>query len=336
MQAKTDAIHIVYASDDRFARVLGVSIASVLMTEPDAGRIDITVLDGGITPENRRKIDDTCRKYGCGTPRYLKMDDLTGLLGERVQTDRGSIMQYARIFMGRLPYDRVLYLDCDVMLRKPVSELWNTALGDKIMAAVPDVFSRYYRKGMELEPDEAIYNNGVMLVDLEKWRQQGIEEKVLAFIRRHFGRPIKDDLGALNGVLSRDTLALSPSWNAVTAFYDFTYEEMLYYRKPPAYYPKETVEMAAANPFAVHFTSSFCSVRPWEKGCRHPFAGEYEKIKRTTPWADDPLAEPRKSMPTRLLNSLPWGLRLRIAACLQAYIRPLYSLFRERTRKVGH
>lgn len=335
MQCSTDEIHIVYASDDRFAPVLGVSAASVLRAGTDASHIDITIFDGGISTENRQNLERICREYGAETPVYIHQDYLKELLGDHIQTDRGSIMQYARLFIGRLPYERIIYLDCDVMVRKPIADLWKTDLQGMTAAAVPDVFSRYYRKEMELKPEDPIYNDGVMLVDLKKWREHGMEEKALAFIHRHQGSPLMNDLGTINSVLSKEILELSPMWNAVTAFYDFTYEEMLYYRKPPAYFSKEILEQATSDPNAVHFTSSFCSRRPWEAGCRHPFAKEYEAIKKTTPWADMPLIQHKSSFLNRLADSLPWGMTIRIAAFLQAYVRPLYSRCRERIRKVG-
>jgi len=335
MQNQPEMIHIVYAADDVFAPVLGVSVESLLRSGSNACLFDISVFDGGISPENRQKLNSLCRRHGQREPHYLRTDYMQQCLGKHIHTDRGSIMQYARLFIGRLPYDRVLYLDCDVMLRRDIGALWNTDLQGKVLAAVPDVFSPYYRRGMELAPEDPVYNDGVMLVDLQKWREHRVEEKALAFIHRHAGKPVKNDLGVINAVLSRETLPLPPAWNAVTAFYDFTYEEMLYYRKPPAYFSKETVEKAAADPAIVHFTTSFCSSRPWEEGCSHPFATEYTEIRKTTPWADTPPVTPERSFHARLANLLPWGLTIRIAACLQAYIRPLYSRFRERIRKVG-
>ncbi len=335
MQSIKDGIQIVYASDDRFAQVLGVSIASVFRAGADAGCIGITVIDGGISPKNRQNLDKICREYGSKSPNYIQQDDLKELLGDHIQTDRGSIMQYARLLIGRLPYDRILYLDCDVMVRKPIADLWNTDLQGMTAAAMPDVFSRFYRKGMELKPEDPIYNDGVMLVDLTKWREHQIEEKSLAFIHRHHGSPLKNDLGAINAVLRGEVRELSPAWNAVTAFYDFSYEEMLYYRKPPKYFAKEQIERAASDPCAVHFTSSFCSSRPWEAGCRHPYAAEYTAIRETTPWADEPLAQPKRGLLNRLANRLPWALTIRIAPCLQAYARPLYCRFREGVRNIG-
>lgn len=335
MQNKPEVIHIVYAADDVFVPVLGVSLESLLRSGSNACLFDISVFDGGISPGNRQKLNSLCRRHGQREPHYLRTDYMQQCLGKHIHTDRGSIMQYARLFIGRLPYDRVLYLDCDVMLRRDIGTLWNTDLQGKVLAAVPDVFSPYYRRGMELAPEDPVYNDGVMLVDLQKWREHRVEEKALAFIHRHAGKPVKNDLGVINAVLSRETLPLPPAWNAVTAFYDFTYEEMLYYRKPPAYFSKETVEKAAADPAIVHFTTSFCSSRPWEEGCSHPFATEYTEIRKTTPWADTPPVTPERSFHARLANLLPWGLTIRIAACLQAYIRPLYSRFRERIRKVG-
>ena len=335
MLQNPDSIHVVYASDERFAPVLGVSIASLLITGKDIPSFDIMVFDGGLSSDNRQKIDDLCRQFGRNPPEYLCLDDMEDLLGDRIGLDRGSIMQYARLFIGRLPYERVLYLDCDVMLRRSVSALWDVDLRGKTLAAMPDVFSRLYRKGMGLSPEEPVYNDGVMLIDLKKWREHNVEQKALDYIHCCSTGPLQDDLGVMNAVLSCETLALSPEWNSLTAFYDFTYDEMLYYRKPPAYFSKEEISRAVSNPALVHFTSSFRSVRPWEAGCTHPYAKEYAALRALTPWADLPLRQPRKGLTSRMVNALPWRLAIHIAAPLQAYGRPLLYLVRERVHKFG-
>lgn len=335
MQEQDDQIHIVYASDDRFAPIMGVSLAAVFMNLKDTDPIDITVFDGGISAESRQKTDEICLQYGRPNPQYWGTGYMKELLGDHIKTDRGSIMQYARLFVGRLPYKRALYLDCDVMMRASVKELWSMELGEMTAAAVPDVFSIAYRKGMELNPRDTIFNDGVMLIDLERWRKSKVEEKALAFIRRHNGNPLKNDLGVVNGVLSREILALDPEWNSMTVFYDYSYKDMLLYRKPYGYYSQEIVERAAQNPKAVHFTSSFCSNRPWEYGCRHPFRNEFLEVRERTPWVGEPLATPQKSLPNRLINCLPKRIQIRLAACLQAYVRPFYHVFMERVKGLG-
>lgn len=175
-----------------------------------------------------------------------------------VSVDRGSLSQYTRLFVSSdLPSElqRVLYLDCDIMIKQSIRELWNLNLHGKTIGALMDAFSKYYRVNIELEED-VMFNSGVMLIDLDKWKKNEIENKVLAFIASKHGKIEQGDQGALNAVLSHDTYCFEPRFNSVTIFYDFTYEEMLIYRRPPKFYTEKQIEIAKNNPSIIHFTTS--------------------------------------------------------------------------------
>ena len=68
--------------------------------------------------------------------------------------------------------------------------------------------------------------SGVMLINLQRWREQKIEENLMRFIASKKGRIQQGDQGALNAVLSHDTYCFEPRFNSVTIFYDFTYNEI--------------------------------------------------------------------------------------------------------------
>lgn len=318
--------HIVYSADERFAPMLGVSLVSLYENSRDMDEIALTLLDGGIGPENRARIEAVSRAYGRSAPRWVPAPNVADVLGMPVSANRGHPAQYARLFLARaVEGDRALYLDSDVMLRASVRSLWNLDLKGRTVAALLDAYSRAYRANIGLTPREGIFNYGVMLTDLAKWRREGVEARILDVIRRNRGDVEMSDLGALNAALSRDTLPLSPRFNAVTIFFDFDYREMLRYRKPPEYYPEAEVRLATADPAVVHFTGSFLSARPWEADCRHPFADEWLRYAAMSPWDPFPLRACKKRLGARLLGSLPRPLMLLLAGMLQAYARPLWN-----------
>ena len=96
-----------------------------------------------------------------------------------------------------------------------------------------------------------------MLIDLERWKNQKIESRLLRFIIFKNGKIQQGDQGALNAVLSHDVYCFEPKYNSVTIFYDFTYKEMLSYRKPPEFYPESQIREAIEKPVLIHFTTSF-------------------------------------------------------------------------------
>ena len=226
--------------------------------------------------------------------------------------------------------DRVLYLDCDIIINKSIKALWNLDLQKKTIGALMDAFSRYYRANIDLQPDDIMFNSGVMLIDLTRWKEQKVEERLLNFIKRKNGRIQQGDQGALNAVLSHDTYCFEPCFNSVTIFHDFNYSEMLIYRKPPnRFYTVEQVQKAVNAPNIVHFTSSFLSKRPWMIGCHHRYVGLWLKYKELSPWKDFPLWEDNRNAIKQItvsgLKKMPRKLMIIFTGIVQAYVRPLYN-----------
>ena len=286
--------HIVYASDDKFAEILGVSLVSLHENSNDMDDIVVHVLDSGIKNDNKDKLLSITRRYDRTDIKFVLVKDISKKLEMRVATDRGSLNQYARLFVSSdLPENlgRVLYLDCDIINKESIRNLWNLDLHGKTIGALMDAFIKYYRANIDLEENDIMFNSGVMLLDLDKWRQVKVEEKLLSFISRKNGWIQQGDQGTLNAVLSKDTFCFDPRFNSVTIFYDFTYKDMMIYRRPPEFYTEEEIRKAVEKPALIHFTTSFKSIRPWVKGCKHRYVDEWMKYKSLSPWDDSKLWE---------------------------------------------
>lgn len=282
-----------------------------------------------IEEKNKQKIESISCKYNRKIV-WLMARNICKELSLNVAVDRGSLSQYARLFVSRdLPenIDKVLYLDCDVIIRKSIKELWELDLHGKTIAALLDAFSKYYRKNIDLKENDIMFNSGVMLIDLKRWKKEQVEKKLMDFIRKKNGHIQQGDQGALNAVLSHDVYCFEPRFNAVTIFFDFTYQEMLIYRKPPKFYGEEEVKKAVDDPNIVHFTTSFLSKRPWMVGCKHRYAVEWNKNKEISPWKNSDLWKDNrpkwKIIGAKIIKKLPRSLGIRLAGWLQVYGRPM-------------
>lgn len=327
-------IHIVYASDNNFVQVLGVSVVSLFENNRDAD-IQVYILDHDISTANKSKVESICRKYKKKLPSWVEVSKITTILGMDVRTDRGSLSQYARLFISsHLPehIKRVLYLDCDTIINQSLDELWNMKLHGRTIAALRDAFSPYYRKNIGLKPKDIMFNSGVMLIDLEKWKEKGIENKLLDFIRSRNGRIQQGDQGALNAILHNTVECFAPRFNSVTIFYDFTYENMLVYRKPQEFYSKEDIKEAVEHPVIIHYTTSFLSRRPWVEGSQHRYRNQWMYYKAISPWKEEPLIKPKecgwKKLYVKFYKKMPVKFSVRLAGIFQAYGRPVMNRFK--------
>jgi len=200
-------------------------------------------------------------------------------------------------------------------------------LQGKTIGALQDAFSKFYRVNIGLQPSDIMFNSGVMVIDLAKWRQHNIEDKLMQFIVLHKGKIQQGDQGVLNAILSQEVYCLQPKYNAVTIFYDFSYEEMLYYRDPPSFYSKEEITLAIESPVLIHFTTSFISKRPWIEGCEHKYLGEWNKYKQLSPWKEAHQwkdTRPKyKKIGMTVMSKMPRRIMLFIGRIFQVYVRPI-------------
>lgn len=326
-----DEMYIVYASDDNFSDIMGVSILSLFENNKDEN-INIYILDSNISKDNKDKIESICVNYSKKLPMWIQAKNINDVLGINVEMDRGSLSQYARLFIGDLldkDIKRVLYLDCDTIIEKSIKDLWNIDLEGNTIAALKDAFSSRYRANIRLKPNDIMFNSGVMLIDMLKWKENRIEDRLLKLIKKNNGIIQQGDQGALNSILSKQTLCINPKYNAVTIFFDFTYENMLIYRKPPNFYSKGEIKKAIEDPVIIHYTTSFISRRPWVEGCNHKYKDRYLYYKNKSPWSNEPFRQYKAGVIKRLFikifNIMPYYFSIRFASILQVYIRPIVN-----------
>ena len=123
--------------------------------------------------KNKQKLLSVCKSYKRSDIAFVQGKNISEKLEMNVAVDRGSLSQYASLFVSSdLSTDlkRVLYLDCDIIINQSIKELWDFDLQGKTIGTLMDAFSKYYRANIDLHENDVIFNSGVMLIALQKWR----------------------------------------------------------------------------------------------------------------------------------------------------------------------
>ena len=212
---------------------------------------------------------------------------------------------YARLLIDQLlPLNirRVLYLDCDLIVRGDIGDLWTTNLRGKTIGAVPDVLEYAFRTKLGLPEDAPYFNGGVLLIDLDKWRERKIGSRALAFAREHKERLTWHDQCALNFILHGDWLPLDPIWNHQQLGDGVWFEGIMRFDKMTKA-QHDTIRIA-------HFTGSS---KPWHYLNYHPLKSEYLEYRRLTPW-------PLEKFEDRYPHNIVWRF-------LHRYLPPLLPLY---------
>lgn len=297
-----DTLRVAYAADDHYAKFLGISLLSLLQANTGFGAVACYVLDCGIGDINRQRLLAIAAPYPC-TLTFLTVDHIQERLHLQGAAFTIATAAYARLFLPSLlpDVDRLLYLDCDTIVVDSLEALWHTPLEDAYIAGVQDTVDVFFQKVIGLPPEVPYINSGVLLINLKRWREDDLEARFGAFIRRFHGQVPHHDQGTINGVCGAARTLLPLRYNMASNLYSFSTHtiERIYFIKH--YYSQAELDAALRAPAIVHFTSGLVG-RPWEEGCTHPEQERFLRAKRATPWAGDPLAPRTLALKTRLFT----------------------------------
>jgi lipopolysaccharide biosynthesis glycosyltransferase len=297
----SDPIIIACGADARYACPLAVLLRSVTARLPPDCGVEFHVIDGGLGTELRGKVaagvDPTRATIHWVLPHRAEFVGLP-LWG------RITIAVYDKLQVPTLlpaTVSKVLWLDADILALASITELWDRELGDHLAWAAPDAlvprvsspFGVGAHRELGLDPAVPYFNSGVMLINLDRWRREGVFRRALDYLQHHPGQVYFWDQEALNAVLAGHWGCLDPRWNW----------------SPSLSGPEPA-------PALVHFTGN---LKPWRCAGRSPWHARYYELLdqtawrgwRPAGWQGSLAARYEGSSLRRVLRRLePWGMRL--------------------------
>jgi lipopolysaccharide biosynthesis glycosyltransferase len=130
--------------------------------------------------------------------------------------------------------DRVVYLDCDLVVLKDITTLYETDLLDFSLAACLDFWltgappfappivgwgveewRKFLSEVVRLADYKAYFNSGVMVMDLKRFRNTGLIRAAEEFLERTNYKTVFVDQDALNHVINGAFVTLDSRWNVL-------------------------------------------------------------------------------------------------------------------------
>ncbi|HEX3045268.1 MAG TPA: glycosyltransferase [Bacillota bacterium] len=271
-------IKVISASDDTYAQHLGVTFTSLLENSSVKAGIDLFVIDGGISDGNKERLRLCLSKYGCSL-RFLTVDPK--LYEKFGASPSNSPTTYFRIFIPELlelSVTKVIYLDCDIVVKGDIVKLWEFDVSQYLIAAVEDAgiencgkFGMDIKSSLGLARTTKYFNAGVLVMNLTRWRQERIPEKVSDYLIQNSKKTAFADQDGLNVVLANQWLSLPNEWNQQVAVFEFMNQIKM----------RKDMAIAIQNPLIIHYTKGS---KPWHYMNDHPFKKEYYRYLNLTPW----------------------------------------------------
>lgn len=285
MAESKNSINILCATDDNYAPYCGVMLTSLLENNRQY-HIDIYILTSDISSINRRRFEILEDCYDCSiiflTPDKELLKNCPIKDGDHV-----SMATYYRIICDSLlpaSVEKILYLDCDIIVNTDILELYHMDMGGSVVAACIDSYNTVHRQRLGLE--DRYFCAGVMLFDLYKFREGDFGQKCLDAINENPDKFLYHDQDAFNLVLNKHVAFISPKWNMMSAFLRRDKADMHMSETFKA--EIEQTLLTESDKLIVHYEYL---PKPWQKWVMmpHPFTKLWYHYRSISPWPDAPI-----------------------------------------------
>ena len=262
-------LHVALASDQNYAEFVAVVMVSLFDTNHWQDFTTIHLLSNGIDENTITKL----RQHVPDGRGELKVYDIRSLkedLGIDVPPTI-AITSYGRLFLPDLvseDVERVLYVDCDVVVNDSVKDFYCVQFDGQWVAGVRDtLYGESTKTAVGMAPSDEYLNAGVLLMHLKEWRNNHVTQQCLDFLLEHDGKVVHHDQGIINGVCNHHKLVVHPKFNVTTSYFSHSYSLLKRHNTP--FYGHQEVNEAIKAPAIIHFTEGFYN-RPWIDNSLHP------------------------------------------------------------------
>ena len=267
-------INICFLSDDAYIQHMTAAAASI--ADHTERPLDIWLVHPGLSDTSLKRLAEFENMF----PSRLKLHPVQCDLS-RVESfpqfEKWPLLIYAKLMLPELlPVDRVIILDCDLIVLDDLAKLYDLQfLPDIRLAACNDLSTphRLIDRGFEAEH---YFNAGVLVFDLEKLRKEGFFPRVLD-VPPEFLRTVRcPEQDLLNRYFLGNYCHLDFRWNLSAG---------LTRHRVRSRFPKDKAALFAAmrSPGIIHFTMK----KPWKCALPgSPYDRYYRYYLKQTPFAD--------------------------------------------------
>ena len=262
-------INICFGIDNNYVEPLLVTLTSIFENKKKDTKIQIYILYHKLDQKNITNIKENSKKYSYRI-KFKKIENLKGFkpIGYL------SIASYYRILIPKLfkNINKILYLDCDLIVLSDLYNLYNINLDKKIIGAVEEphfkknkiklkkkkiediteqnikknkIKNKEIHSNLKIPLKYKIFNTGVLLINSKKYRTENIDKKIIQFLNKNQKILKYCDQDAINAILYKNVKYINLKYNVANSFFNIPNKKE---------YKKYLI--ASKNPTIVHFTGS--------------------------------------------------------------------------------
>ncbi|MGV8831468.1 MAG: glycosyltransferase family 8 protein [Devosia sp.] len=222
-------LHIVLTFDDGFWAPAYATMRSVCLFTHRRTDLVFHLCHRTLQPAHKADLELIAQEFGA-TLKFYDLDNsslFSDIAARMPENKRLSNIVYARLVIDRLlppEVTRLVYLDCDMMVRDRIERLIEIDLDGRAIAAVRDTSGAFITGGRDLlsnrdlfDAADPYFNAGMIVIDVAKWRAARILETLEQALSDGVMARIYYDQDFLNLVFKGQWLELPWRWNLIDA-----------------------------------------------------------------------------------------------------------------------
>jgi len=204
--------NIVFVVNKKYISYLMVALSS--LGKYNKYSINIFLVYSKLTNRNLKILKRLCDKFNYNfKPLKIKKYLFYGA----PEMGHLKLENYYRLAIPNLiKSNSALYLDCDILIRANIRELFDIDLKGYALAAVQDPINYQPRDVLKMKDTSRYFNSGIILMNLEYWRQHELSNIILNFAIENHSLLLYADQCAINGIIGLDYISLNKTYNFQT------------------------------------------------------------------------------------------------------------------------
>lgn len=279
LRMMNQTINILCSTDENYVPYCGVMLTSLFESNKENEIHVYVLLDKPLSSRSQNKFSNLARRYS-NTINYILVDSSFLKKFPIKGNSYWSIATYYRIYAAELlpeTIDKILYLDCDIIVDGSLEHLWSMDLSDYAAGVVPDICTEMQENYKRLEYNASLgyFNAGVLMMNLRYWREHSVGRECLEYLEHHYDSILWNDQDVLNYVLRNNKMKIPVTYNyqikmLLPTYYE-TFNEVM----------KRDIENTL-KPIIIHYATP---TKPWMINYYPmPFNNVWHKYKRVSPW----------------------------------------------------
>lgn len=221
-----NAVPIVFSSNQAFVPVLATMIQSILEHTSKEKNYDIIVLTQDIDNTNKKRLCAMSESWPNIQIRVVDVGDYFKEYTLYIENREDiTVETYFRLVIPQImqAYDKVIYLDGDMIANTDIAELFEMEIEDYLIIASADCDSigryhhgdaelkEYREKVLKLECPDQYFCAGVLVMNLKRFREMFAPGQLLQIAASYNWR--QHDQDVLNMICNKNARLISTAWD---------------------------------------------------------------------------------------------------------------------------